>query len=128
MSKTEMALGFLGGAILLLLFIWILVALHMAYTKLDTLFEHLKNSPAITVLAFWRHAGPWGRLRLIGNIADYVSSPQKGIENGSISAEDIENLPPPMKCKLVLLRRSLVLLLAGLFLMWCIGQIIGQIE
>ncbi|WP_256590808.1 MULTISPECIES: hypothetical protein [unclassified Pseudomonas] len=101
MSTTEMTFGIIGGGILILMFIWIVVALHMSYTKMDVIFEHLKNSPAITVLAFWRHAGPWGRLRLIGNIADYVTSPRKGIENGSISAEDIKNLPAPIKRKLV---------------------------
>jgi hypothetical protein len=125
MSKTEMIFGALGGVILLLIFVWLVVALHMAYTKMDVLFGHLKNSPAITVLAFWRHAGPSGRLRMISNIAHYVSSPRRGIENGTISAEDIENLPMPIKCKLVILWRSLTLLVGALFLVWCIGKIFG---
>lgn len=125
MSKTEMIFGALGGVILLLIFVWLVVALHMAYTKMDVLFGHLKNSPAITVLAFWRHAGPSGRLRMISNIAHYVSSPRRGIENGTISAEDIENLPMPIKRKLVILWRSLTLLVGALFLVWCIGKIFG---
>ncbi|MEB2626693.1 hypothetical protein [Pseudomonas sp. YuFO8] len=125
MSKASMIFGALGGVILLLIFIWLVVALHMAYTKMDVLFGHLKNSPAITVLAFWRHAGPSGRLRMIGNIAHYVSSPRRGIENGTISAEDIENLSAPIKCKLVILWRSLTFLLGALFLVWCIGKIFG---
>ncbi|EJN29620.1 hypothetical protein PMI35_02491 [Pseudomonas sp. GM78] len=125
MSKTEMIFGALGGVILLLIFVWLVVALHMAYTKMDVLFGHLKNSPAITVLAFWRHAGPSGRLRMISNIAHYVSSPRRGIENGTISAEDIENLPMPIKRKLVILWRSLTLLVGALFLVWCIGKILG---
>ncbi|WCM50287.1 hypothetical protein OH720_25520 [Pseudomonas sp. WJP1] len=125
MSKTEMIFGALGGVILLLIFVWLVIALHMAYTKMDVLFGHLKNSPAITVLAFWRHAGPSGRLRMISNIAHYVSSPRRGIENGTISAEDIENLPMPIKRKLVILWRSLTLLVEALFLVWCIGKIFG---
>jgi hypothetical protein len=125
MSKASMIFGTLGGVILLLIFVWLVVALHMAYTKMDVLFQHLKNSPAITVLAFWRHAGPSGRLRMIGNIAHYVSSPRRGIENGSISAEDIENLPMPIKCKLVFLWRSLTLLVGASLLVWCIGKLFG---
>jgi hypothetical protein len=125
MSKTEMIFGSLGGVILLLIFVWLVVALHMAYTKMDVLFQHLKNSPAITVLAFWKHAGPWGRLRMIGNIAHYVASPREGIENGTISSEDIENLPAPIKRKLVFLRRSVVLLSVSLVLLWCIAKIFG---
>ncbi|MVW89942.1 hypothetical protein [Pseudomonas sp. PB101] len=127
MSKTETIFGFIGGGILLLIFVWIVVALHMAYTKIDILFEHLKNSPAITALAFWRRGGPWWRLRMISSIAHYVSAPREGIENGSISAEDIESLPKPIKCKLVILWRSVILLSGALFLVWCIGKIIGTI-
>ncbi|MFJ2447742.1 hypothetical protein [Pseudomonas sp. NPDC087626] len=128
MNKAQMMFGALGGLILLLIFVWLVVALHMAYTKMDVLFGHLKNSPAITVLAFWRHAGPWGRLRMIGNIAHYVSSPRKGIENGSISAEDIASLPAAIKCKLVILWWSVTLLLGALLLVWCVGKFMGQIK
>jgi hypothetical protein len=128
MSKTEMTFGFIGGGVLLLMFIWIVVALHMAYTKMDVIFEHLKSSPAITTLAFWRHAGPAGRLRMISNIADYVASPRKGIENGSICAEDLKNLPAPIKRKLIILHRSGLPLLGSLFLLWFIGKMTGQIE
>ena len=123
MSKASMIFGTLGGVILLLIFVWLVVALHMAYTKMDVLLGHLKNSPAITVLASWRHAGLSGRLRMIANIADYVSSPRRGIENGSISAQDIENLPAPIKRKLVFLRRSVLLLSVSLVLLWCIAKI-----
>ncbi|PTT96303.1 hypothetical protein DBR45_44485 [Pseudomonas sp. HMWF031] len=125
MSTVSMIFGALGGVILLLMFVWLVVALQMAYTKMDALLQYLKNSPAITVLAFWKHAGPSGRLRMIGNIAHYVSSPRRGIENGTISAEDIENLPAPIKRKLVILRHSVVLLSGSLVLLWCIAKIFG---
>ncbi|EJN29652.1 hypothetical protein PMI35_02446, partial [Pseudomonas sp. GM78] len=46
MSKASMIFGVLGGVILLLSFVWLVVALHMAYTKMDVLFGYLKNSPA----------------------------------------------------------------------------------
>jgi hypothetical protein len=128
MSKTDMTFGFIGGGVLFLMFIWLSVALHMAYTKMDVIFEHLKNSPAITTLAFWQHAGPAGRLRMISNIADYVTSPSKGIENGSISADDLKTLPAPIKLKLIILHRSGLPLLGTLFLVWIIGKITGQIE
>jgi len=128
MSKPEFIFGFIGGGILLLIFGWIVVALHMAYTKMDTIFEHLKNSPAITSLAFWRHAGPWGRLRMIGNIAHYISSPREGIASGGICAEDLANLPASIKCKLVILWRSVGVLLGALFSVWCIGKIVGWVK
>lgn len=128
MSNAEIFFGILGGGTFLLMFVWIVVALHMAYTKMDILFECMKNSPAILVLGFWRHAGPWGRLRLISNIADYVTSPRNGIENGSLSAEDMENLPAPIKRKLVVLRRSLAPLLGSMLLVWCVGKIAGWIK
>lgn len=59
MSTTEFIFGYLGGGVLLALLIWIAVALHMAYTKMDLMLEHLKNCSAIMVRAPLRHGGPW---------------------------------------------------------------------
>lgn len=127
MTGVETILGFLGGGILLLMLIWLLVALHMAYIEIDVIFEHMKNSSAITSLAFWRHAGPSGRLRMISNIADHIRSPRKGIEKGSISTEDIKDLPAPIKRKLIILDRSAFPLLGTLIFLWGIGKMIGRI-
>ena len=60
MSTSEIAFGYLGGVV------WIGVALHMAYTKLDELLDHLKNCSAIMARAPLKHGGPWGKLLLIG--------------------------------------------------------------
>lgn len=126
MTGVETILGLLGGGILLLMFIWLVVALYMAYFDIDVIFEHMKNSSAITSLTFLRDAGPSGRLRMISNIADHIRSPRKGIEKGSISAEDIENLPAPIKRKLIILGRSAFPLLGTLIFLWGIGKMIGR--
>ena len=97
MSKAEFAVGSLGGAILILIFIWIAVALYLAYTKMDVMLEHLKNSSAVKALAFYRQLGVWGHLKLIGEIAALITSPDKCIKSGRLSAQDIENFPAPLK-------------------------------
>ncbi|MEZ1316619.1 hypothetical protein QIW53_11390 [Pseudomonas fluorescens] len=58
----------------------------MAYTKIDVILEHLKNNPEITSHSGLLEDGLPGRLKLISNICDYVTSPNKGIKNGTISA------------------------------------------
>lgn len=126
MSKFEMVFGFLSGLLFLSLTIWFATALHMAYTKIDVILEHLKNSPEITSHSGLLKDGLRGRLKLISNICDYVTSPNKGIKNGTISAEDIENLPKPIKRKLIILRHSIVLLVLSLALLWCTGTLYGK--
>ena len=125
MSKAEFVVGSLGGAILILIFIWIAVALYLAYTKMDVMLEHLKNSSAVKALAFYRQLGVWGHLKLIGEIAALITSPDKCIKSGRLSAQDIENFPAPLKKKLVLLRRSVLVLVSLLFLVGGIGKIAG---
>ncbi|BBN56315.1 hypothetical protein TRE132_44400 [Pseudomonas chlororaphis subsp. aurantiaca] len=66
MSTPEIVFGYLGGVVILGILVWIGVALHMAYTKMDELLDHLKNCSAIMVRAPLRHGGPWGKLLLIG--------------------------------------------------------------
>lgn len=66
MSTSEIAFGYLGGVVILGTLVWIGVALHMAYTKLDELLDHLKNCSAIMARAPLKHGGPWGKLLLIG--------------------------------------------------------------
>lgn len=126
MSKFEILFGHLSGLLFLSLTIWFATALHMAYTKIDVILEHLKNSPEITSHSGLLKDGLRGRLKLISNICDYVTSPNKGIKNGTISAEDVENLPKPIKRKLIILRRSLVVLVLSLALLWCTGTLYGK--
>ncbi|MFJ2448650.1 hypothetical protein [Pseudomonas sp. NPDC087626] len=127
MSKAEFVVGSLGGAILILIFIWIAVALYLAYTKMDVMLEHLKNSSAVKALAFYRQLGVWGHLKLIGEIAALITSPDKCIKSGRLSAQDIENFPAPLKKKLILLRWSVLVLVSLLFLVAGIGKVAGWI-
>lgn len=62
-------LGVLG------IWIWIAVALHMAYTKMELILELLKNSSVIKARAFLNYSGPWGKLLLIGGVSGIVAFP-----------------------------------------------------
>ncbi|ETD34924.1 hypothetical protein [Pseudomonas chlororaphis] len=73
MNTPEIVFGYLGRVVILGAFVWIGVALHMAYTKLDELLDHLKNCSAIMARAPLRHGGPWGKLLLIGGISGIVT-------------------------------------------------------
>lgn len=97
--------------------VWITVALHMAYTKMDMMLEHLKNCTAIMVRAPLRHGGPWGNLMLIGGISGIVTFPNFYLKRGELSLEDLKNTPTSLRRKLAILQWSvwgLLLVMSGL--------------
>jgi len=75
------------------IFLWIGICLHLAYTKMDFILEHLKNSSAITVRAPLRHGGPLGKLLLIGGISGVVTFPRIHIKRGTLSTADLAGFP-----------------------------------
>ncbi|SDZ67004.1 hypothetical protein [Pseudomonas sp. NFIX28] len=125
MSTPEIVFGYLGGVVILGAFVWIGVALHMAYTKLDELLDHLKNCSAIMARAPLKHGGPWGKLLLIGGISGIVTFPGFYLKRGELSAEDLNNFPAPFKRKLAVLQWSVIGLLGFAALLWVIGKIVG---
>ncbi len=88
------------------IFLWIGICLHLAYTKMDLILEHLKNSSAITVRAPLRHGGPLGKLLLIGGISGVVTFPRIHIKRGTLSTADLAGFPVALKVKFVRLQWS----------------------
>lgn len=127
MSPAKLAFGLFGGTVLLMIFIWIGFALYLAYTKMDVMLRHLRNSTAVMALSHYRHLGAWGHFHLIAGIAALVAFPNRHIKNGTLSAEDINNLPAPLKRKLVIWRWGILILCGLLFLFGGIGEIVGWI-
>jgi hypothetical protein len=127
MSPAKFAFGLFGGAIFLMIFIWVGFALYLAYTRLDVMLKHLKNSTAVMALSHYRHLGAWGHFHLIAGIAALVAFPDRHIKSGSLSAEDIDNLPAPIKRKLVIWRWGILILCGSFFLFGGIGVIVGWI-
>jgi len=84
-------------------FIWLGMALHLAYTKMDLMLGHLKNCPAITIRAFLINTGPWGRLVVLGTITGLMITPRIYLRDGGASAEDLKNFPADLKRKLIIL-------------------------
>ncbi|WP_045882029.1 hypothetical protein [Pseudomonas chlororaphis] len=125
MNTPEIVFGYLGGVVILGAFVWIGVALHMAYTQLDELLDHLKNCSAIMARAPLWHGGPWGKLLLIGGISGIVTFPGFYLKRGELSAADLNNFPLPFRRKLAALQWSVIGLLGFAFLLWVIGKVVG---
>ncbi|WP_160107424.1 hypothetical protein [Pseudomonas izuensis] len=83
--------------------IFIGVSLHLAYTKMDLMLNHLRNCPAVMIRAPFRNGGPWGNLFLLGAIIGVVTTPRIYLRDGGASAEDLKNFPVDIKRKLVVL-------------------------
>jgi len=102
----SIAIADLAGLVL-----WIGVCLHLAYTKMDLMLEHLKNCSAIMTRAPLRHRGPWGKLLLVGGISGIVTFPKFYLKRGVLNSEDLANFPAPLKRKLAVLQWSVIFLL-----------------
>ena len=84
------------------LLVWLGVALHLAYTKMDIMLIHLKNSPAVTIRVPFKSGGPWGKLFLLGGIMSAVTTPGIYLRDGGVNIEEIRNFPTHLKRKLVI--------------------------
>ncbi|POA29197.1 MULTISPECIES: hypothetical protein [unclassified Pseudomonas] len=93
------------------IFLWIGVCLHLAYTKMDLMLEHLKSCSAIMSRAPLRHGGPWGKLLLVGGISGIVTFPGFYLKRGELSSEDLANFPASIKRKLAVMQWSVIWLL-----------------
>ncbi|GLK89381.1 hypothetical protein GCM10017655_24430 [Pseudomonas turukhanskensis] len=91
------------------------VCLHMAYTKMDLLLEHLKNCKGVTMRAPLRHCGIWGNFLLIGGISGLVTFPKLHLKIGLLDVKDLQDLPHAIKRKLAILQWSTIVMLLILF-------------
>ncbi|MFG6203380.1 hypothetical protein [Pseudomonas retamae] len=93
------------------LILWIGVCLHLAYSKMDLMLDHLKNCPAIRSRAPLQHGGPWGKLLLVGGISGLLTFPKFHLKRGELNSEDLARFPAPLKRKLAVLQWSVIGLL-----------------
>lgn len=100
------------------LFVWLGVALHLAYTRMDVMLNHLKNSPAVTIRAHFKSGGPWGKLFLLGGIMGAVTTPGIYLRDGGVNIEEIKSFPTHLKRKLVILQWAGWVLLTLTFGLW----------
>ncbi|MBD9599611.1 hypothetical protein IB252_07250 [Pseudomonas sp. PDM10] len=86
------------------IFIIIGISLHLAYTKMDVMLNHLQNCPAVMIRAPLRNGGPWGNMFLLGAIMGVMTTPRLYLRDGGASAEDLKNFPAVLRRKLIVLQ------------------------
>ncbi|MGH8386415.1 MAG: hypothetical protein ACRESJ_13110 [Pseudomonas sp.] len=104
------------------IFVCIGIVFHMAYTKMDLMLEHMKNSSIVTLHAPLRYGGPWGKLLLIGWIASALTSPRYYLKHGSLSIDDLANFPVSLRRRLVVTKWTATLLLAAMLLLFVLRE------
>jgi hypothetical protein len=98
-------------------FISIGISLHLAYTKMDVMLNHLQNCPAVMIRAPFRNGGPWGNMFLLGAIMGVMTTPRLYLRDGGACAEDLKSFPADLNQKLVTLQWTgwgLLLVMFGL--------------
>jgi hypothetical protein len=99
-NKFILCVGLIGfGGV----FLWIGIALHLAYTKMDLMLDHLKNCPAVMIRAPFKDGGPSGRLFVQGAIMGLMTVPRLYLRDGGANAEDLKSFPVDLKRKLIVL-------------------------
>jgi len=124
MTTATFVVGYLCGLVIIGMFAWIGVALHMAYTKMGLMLELLNNCSAVMIRAPLRHGGPWGKLLLVGGISGIVTFPGIYLKHGGVSTEDLEKMPKQLKRKLKLLQWCAIGLLISLALLVALYKIV----
>nr|WP_246218932.1 hypothetical protein [Pseudomonas izuensis] len=122
MSTSQLVIGYLCGFFIFSILVWIGVALHMAYNKMDMLLGLFQNSAGVKTLSPLKHGGPWGKLMLIGGISGLVTFPRSYLKNGQLNREDLQAIPPSLRRKLAVMQWNLLVLLTALTLLVFIGK------
>nr|WP_180205901.1 hypothetical protein [Pseudomonas sp. SbOxS1]NYU06011.1 hypothetical protein [Pseudomonas sp. SbOxS1] len=106
------------------LLIFLCVALHLAYTKMDMMLDHLKNCPSIMVRAQFKNGGAWGRLFVLAAMMGVMTMPNVYLRDGGASAKDLQSFLGNLRRKLIVLHWSgafFIVLLLGLFVVSALG-------
>ena len=94
------------------------VSLHMAYTQMELMLAHLKNSSAIQPHIPLKNGGPWGKLLLVGWIAGIVTFPGFYLKRGEVSIEELNAFPTTLKRRLAIVKWSSIVLLSAMIILF----------
>lgn len=117
MNRIELVIGYSFGIVLMGMCIWIALMLHVAYTKMDFILEHLKHCKAIMARVPLRHGGPWGKLMLMGGVSGIITFPGFYLKRGELSPDDLAAFPSPLRRKIIIMHWSALGLFATLALL-----------
>lgn len=82
-------------------------AFYLYHTKMDEMLDHFKNSRSVAPV---NYSGPLGKIRAVMNIASFLTFPSLRKYSG-VREEDIDNFPPLLKGKLIMLYWGVISLL-----------------
>lgn len=114
--------GYVGAAILLAMLSWLAIAFYLAKIRACELANYFSNSPLIKSIVPRRQDGFSLHLRYIGILGACVTFPSGHLNRGDISAEDLHNLPTPVRRLLKALHCSGLGLVASLILTYFVGK------
>lgn len=77
--------------------------IHLAHTKTGYMLTYLKHCSAVAKGADMVNSGISGRLRLLNMITALMVIPRRFLRVGSADAEDLENFPPTLRLKILLI-------------------------
>lgn len=125
MGTVDFVVGCLCGAVIVCMFVWIVLALRIAFTQMDLMLGFLRNCSFIGSLAKFKQGGLWGKLLLVGSVSGVVTFSGLYIRLRTVDAEDIRRIPVQLKRRLVFLQWAGIVLINLLFLLVLVSKIFG---
>jgi len=108
MSFVDHIYIYFMGYIVTALITWIGASLYLAHSLRQKIIEHMKNSTLVILTAPDTSQSQWKKFIWINNVASYITHPVFYIKRGELCSSDIQNLPKPIKRKLVALRWAIL--------------------
>ncbi|AIS13208.1 hypothetical protein [Pseudomonas chlororaphis] len=115
-STADIVLASLGGVTFFGMIIVMGYYIYLAYTRMDSILDAVKNCSLINRYRFYLLMGPWGKMVMVGGVASCLLFSRYLIKHGELNGDDIDNFPEPLKSRLLMSQYISWVLLVSLFM------------
>lgn len=124
-SGLEVFLLFFGGGLVVCSLLLLVVAIYIAYFRVNEVIDNLSNSSFVSSNRYYMEAGPFGRLLFIGCVSAVLTFPRRHLERGELNAQDYSRFPTKLMVLIKLVNYSVWTLSALFLITWAVGNGIG---
>lgn len=127
-SGLEMFLLVFGLALVILSLLLLIVAIYIAYFRVNEIIESLDSSSFVRANRYYLTKGPFGRLLFISCVSAVLTFPRRHLARGELNAQDYSRFPKKLMVLIKFLNYSVWALSALFLIMWVAGNGIGLYE
>lgn len=92
---------------------WVVISLYLCRSFREQIISHMPSSTSVVSTAPTKTDNQWKKFIWINNVAAYVTFPSFHIKRGELNPDEIQNLPVPLRRRLIALRWGIVSLVSS---------------